>query len=89
MHDVRHYVTVKISGGNSRARVTLMLKKEFCYERKTDYEDDENPLLTILIKEKKGKNLALTAIYREWKAPGEVLPIFTRRILFRTTCLFT
>ena len=39
-----------------------------------EYEDPENPMLTLAFKEKKGKNLAITCIYRQWKAPGEINP---------------
>ena len=63
-----------------KARVSLMIKKDIMYKRMNQYEDVENPMLTILIKEKKGKHLAISAIYRQWKAPGELLPNNTEGI---------
>merc|ERR1712081_45114 len=64
----------KITGGNPRARVSIMIKADLNYERLTDVKDDENPMVTVLFRQKKGKYLAITAVYRQWKAPGELEP---------------
>ena len=45
---------------NVWARVTVMVKKDLKYERLLDVEDDENPMVTLLFKEKVGKHLAVT-----------------------------
>ena len=36
-----------------------------------DLENKENPMIMIKIQEKKGKNLLIAGLYRQWKAPGE------------------
>ena len=48
-----------------------MVKKDIKYTRLIDYEDNENPLISILIKERNGRKLCISGLYRQWKAPGE------------------
>merc|ERR1711954_586703 len=61
----------KTTNSNSKARVSMLIKKDLRYSRLTDLEDQENPMFSINIKEKKGKHLVVSAVYRQWKAPGE------------------
>ena len=45
----------KVTGGNPRARVTLMIKDDLKYERLIEAEDDENPMVTAVFRQRKGK----------------------------------
>ena len=64
----------KSTENNPRARVSIMVKNDLRHQRLTQFEDNENPMLTLLFKEKRGKHLAIVGIYRQWKAPGEINP---------------
>merc|ERR1711954_121409 len=61
----------KLTAGNKVARLTVMVANDLKFETLTDFEDQENPMVTLKFREKKGKHLAVTALYRQWKAPGE------------------
>ena len=51
-----------------------MVKNDLNFERLIEAEDPENPMITIVFKQTKGRHLAITAVYRQWKAPGELEP---------------
>merc|ERR1711954_441142 len=61
----------KIIFPHGKARLTIMIKDDIRYQRLIEFEDNENPFLSILIKEKCGKKLRISGLYRQWKAPGE------------------
>ena len=51
--------------------IISMIHIDIKFKRVDSYKDNENPMLVVKIKEKKGKSLAIAALYRHWKAPGE------------------
>ena len=61
----------KLITGVDKARVTILVKKDIKFTRLNVYEDDTNPRILLKIREKKGKNLVIAGLYRQWKAPGE------------------
>ena len=48
-----------------------MIKNDIRYQRLTEFEDNMNPMISIAIKERMGKRLCISGLYRQWKAPGE------------------
>merc|ERR1711954_101143 len=50
----------KTTANNPVARLTVMVKSDLKFERMPEVEDNENPMVTLKFKEKKGKNLTVT-----------------------------
>ena len=57
----------KVILGQSKARVSIVIKKEIYYKRCKDLESDENSMIVIRFNETKDKFVHLVGTYREWR----------------------
>ena len=57
----------KVFIGTSNARLSVLVKSNFEFERKVELENDINPTIVINVKTSLRKNHTLVANYRQWK----------------------
>ena len=49
-----------------------MLHRTVNYVRVPQFEDSQNPAITVKVKDSKNKRVAIIGVYRQWNARGEI-----------------